>query len=470
MRKNDTLDALLATLAVIIDAIAVYAGLLLAIWIRFYSGLIPSLIPFEHNDFRNYLIGSLFATVIFLLTFNHLKMFTRPQTGSFIDKIPRIFRGCIISTVINLMLAFTVIRIADFSRTTILISTLTCFFLVALERYILFRIEWNIARKSKDRNNILILGTDSSAAHLKETLQKETMLKANILGFMKTDISEADPAILPSEIVGDISSLEDFISKNHVNQIILSNSKLDHDKIVEIIILCERNLITFNMVLDLFRVLTSSMDVQSLNDIPLLGISKWPLDYFWKRVLKRCEDVVGASIALIIASPVILVSAIMIKITSPGPIFFKQIRCGKNGKTFNIYKLRTMHIDAEKHTGPVFTAENDPRTTKVGAFLRKTNIDELPQLWNVIKGDMSMVGPRPERPHFVEKFKTDISKYMWRHVSKPGMTGWAQVNGLRGNTSIEKRIKYDLYYLENWSLAFDLKILAKTLFANKNAY
>ena len=186
--------------------------------------------------------------------------------------------------------------------------------------------------------------------------------------------------------------------------------------------------------------------------------------------MKRGEDIIGATIALLLSSPIIILAAIMIKRASPGPIFYKQERCGENGKNFNLYKLRTMQIDAEENSGPVFTAENDPRTTKIGALLRKTNLDELPQLWNVLKGEMSMVGPRPERPHFVEKFKTDINKYMWRHVSKPGMTGWAQVNGLRGNTSIEDRIKYDLYYLENWSLTFDFKILVRTLFANKNAY
>jgi lipopolysaccharide/colanic/teichoic acid biosynthesis glycosyltransferase len=160
----------------------------------------------------------------------------------------------------------------------------------------------------------------------------------------------------------------------------------------------------------------------------------------------------------------------LIRRESPGPVFFRQIRCGESGRRFTIYKLRTMRVDAEEETGPVWTSENDPRRTRIGAFLRRHNLDELPQFWNVLKGEMSLVGPRPERPHFVEQFKEDISRYMWRHVSKPGMTGWAQVNGLRGNTSIRERIKYDLYYLENWSLAFDFKILLRTFFSRRNAY
>jgi len=264
--------------------------------------------------------------------------------------------------------------------------------------------------------------------------------------------------------------LSQFIAENKVDQIILADPHLDRDRIVEIILLCEKNLITFNMVPDLFRVLTSSMDVQSLDDIPLLGIGRWPLDVFWNRLAKRLEDLVGSSVGLFLTAPLIAVVALIIKRTSPGPVFYGQARCGESGRCFTLYKLRTMRVDAERETGPVFTVEDDPRTTNIGAFLRRWNLDELPQLWNVVKGEMSLVGPRPERPHFVEKFKEDIGHYMWRHVSKPGMTGWAQIGGLRGNTSIEERIKYDLYYLENWSLAFDFKILMKSLFARKNAY
>jgi exopolysaccharide biosynthesis polyprenyl glycosylphosphotransferase len=239
---------------------------------------------------------------------------------------------------------------------------------------------------------------------------------------------------------------------------------------LEIILACERNMITFNMVPDMFRIMTGSMDMQTIDDIPLLGVSRWPLDYFWNRILKRIEDICGAFAGLLVIAPFLALVALLVKRSSPGPVFYKQKRCGENGKEFSIYKLRTMRTDAEKETGPVWTIENDPRRTRIGSFLRTTNIDELPQLWNVLRGDMSLIGPRPERPHFVEKFKDDIDRYMWRHVSKPGMTGWAQVNGLRGNTSIEERIKYDLYYLENWSLSFDFKILLRTLTARTNAY
>ena len=183
------------------------------------------------------------------------------------------------------------------------------------------------------------------------------------------------------------------------------------------------------------------------------------------------SDVVQeALMRLLVAAPVVLVAALLIKRSTPGPVFYRQERCGEKGRVFRLYKMRTMPVDAESASGPVWTAPDDPRRTPVGAFLRRYNLDELPQFWNVLKGDMSLVGPRPERPHFVEQFKEDINRYMSRHVSKPGITGWAQVNGLRGQTDLRKRIEHDLWYLENWSLSLDFKILARTFSARKNAY
>ena len=245
---------------------------------------------------------------------------------------------------------------------------------------------------------------------------------------------------------------------------------ISHKRLTEILFHCERNLIPFRMVPDLYGVLTSRVTVNHVADIPLIGMAHWPLDAFWNRVLKRLEDVAGGLVGLLVSLPVVLVAAPLIKRSSPGPVFYRQIRCGIAGKPFTIFKLRTMPVDAEAATGPVWAVPDDPRRTRVGEFLRKWNLDELPQFWNVLKGDMSLVGPRPERPHFVEQFKNGVGHYMTRHVSRPGMTGWAQVNGLRGDTSIEDRVQHDLYYLENWSLSFDLKILLQTFFNRQNAY
>jgi len=470
MRKRDTWDVLTSTVAVIADACAVFVGFALATAIRFLTGWIPVFRGTPPNLWAMYLTGAAVATLLFLFIFRSLGLYVRPQVGSFDSKIPRIIRASGIGVLFMAALGFAVKTNPPFSTLAVAVSLFTVTVLVLLERYILFRIEWNLARHSRKTNAVLLLGTDSVAAHVQRVFNREPMLRSHINGFLRTSMAAPDKDIPPEMIKGTLEELNKFVAKNEVDQIIVTDSSMGHDRILEILLLCERNLITFNMVPDLFRILTSSMDVQSLDDIPLLGLSRWPLDLFWNRALKRLEDIVGATAGLILSLPLFAVSLLLIKRSSPGPVLYRQERCGEDGRSFILYKLRTMRVDAEAETGPVFAAEKDPRITKIGAFLRSRNLDELPQLLNVLRGDMTLVGPRPERPHFVQQFKEDIGRYMWRHVSKPGMTGWAQVNGLRGNTSIRERIKYDLYYLENWSLAFDFKILIKTLYARKNAY
>ena len=470
MKKRDSLDVMFSTAAVIGDATAIFGGLMFATWIRFSSGLIALRHDSPSNLYELYLGGAAVATLIFLFVFYYKKLFIRPQTGSFVDKIPRLAKSTAIGTFVTAVFAFAMQNEVDFARLVIGMSLFSIFFFVLLERYIFFRIEWNMARHSNQKSNVLILGTDSVALHVTHTLKNEPMLRTQVAGFLNTGLDSPHPEIPADSIKGDINALSTLIKNMQIDEIILTDSRLNHDRIVKILLLCEHNLIKFKMVPDLFRIMTTSMDVQSLDDIPLLGISTWPLDQFWNRLLKRIEDTIGAMVGLIISAPVICVAAILIKRSSPGPVFYCQERCGENGNSFTLYKLRTMPVDAESKSGPVWTIENDSRRTGIGSVLRRLNLDELPQFWNVLCGHMSLVGPRPERPHFVEQFKEDIGRYMWRHVSKPGLTGWAQVNGLRGNTDLKERIKYDLFYLENWSLAFDFKILVKTLFARTNAY
>jgi exopolysaccharide biosynthesis polyprenyl glycosylphosphotransferase len=471
MRKRDTFDVITAIVAVICDACAVFGGIMLATFIRFDSGWFT--VPKGRPDslYTMYGIGAAFATLIYILVFRAERLYVRPQIGSFVNKIPRIIKAVVMGTLLTTVLAFAVKNdFFDYSRLVIGLSVGTVAFFILLERYIMFRIEWNLARHSSHHDKVLILGTDSVAVHLKRTLEREPMMRCRVVGFLTIDDNPPHEDIPKQMILGNINDLQTVTKTYTIDQVILTSSRPGYERIVDILLFCEKELITFNMVPDIFNVMTASMDIYNLDDIPLLGPATWPLDYFWNRVLKRTEDIVGAIIGLIISAPIIAIAAIAIKKTSPGPVFYRQERCGRKGKVFTLYKLRTMRVDAEAETGPVFTRPNDPRTTRVGAFLRKYNLDELPQFWNVLRGDMSLVGPRPERPVFVSQFKEGIAGYMWRHVTRPGMTGWAQVNGLRGQTSIEERLKYDLYYLEHWTLAFDFKILVKTFFARKNAY
>ncbi|MBU0714522.1 MAG: undecaprenyl-phosphate glucose phosphotransferase [Verrucomicrobia bacterium] len=471
MRVRDTSDVLASCTAIAGDALAVFIGFLLATWLRFDSGLIPLF----HDQppvhlYGMYAQGAFVGAFLFLLIFQSLGLYVRPQIGTFGDKIPRLVHGVLLGLLVAVALAFVLRTEPPFSRVTVLVSVVTVLLLVLLERYALFRWELHLARHRCVVNRVAIVGTDAIAARLKKALKQEPRLGAQVVAFFQTRAGETHPDI-PRELVkGTLDDLRAFIESNQADQVILTDTTIDHACTIELILLCEQSLVTFTLVPDLLYVMTGRVDMQTIAEIPLLGVSRWPLDNFWNRLVKRVEDVLSALCGLILAVPLLLVFAILIKRDSPGPVFYRQERCGESGRPFQLIKFRTMVLDAEVGTGPVWAVENDPRRTRIGAFLRRHNLDELPQLWNVLKGEMSLVGPRPERPCFVEQFKEEISRYMWRHASKPGLTGWAQVSGLRGNTDIRERIKYDLYYLENWSLAFDFKILAKTLFSRENAY
>lgn len=468
MRARDTFDVACGLAAAVADAAAVFAGFMLAVWIRFDTGWIPLLHDMPAR--RLYVYGASVATILLLLIFRSLGLLRRPQMGSFGDKIPRLVRAIGWGILLAVALAFIIRTEPPFSRVATVLSFFTVSLLVLVERYALFRLEIHFARRRQSVNRVVIVGTDAVAGRLKLAIKAEPRLRSQVVAFLRTNAEPPDPAIPPEKIRGNVTDLEPMLERQEVDEVVLADTTLPHGQMATIILACEKSLVPFLMVPDIFGMLTSRVSVQHIADVPLLGVSKWPLDYFINRAWKRLEDLLGALIGLALTLPLLAVCAWLIRRTSPGPALYFQERCGEGGKTFSICKLRTMVQNAEEETGPVWATEDDTRRTPVGAFLRQHNLDELPQFWNVLKGEMSLVGPRPERPHFVEQFKEDISRYMWRHSYKPGMTGWAQVNGLRGNTSIQERIKYDLFYLENWSLAFDFKILIQTLFSQKNAY
>ena len=474
---RDNFDAFCSILAGLADAGAAFLGVLLAVWIRFDSGLVP----LYHREILPprvmYVAAALVLAPLLVLIFRQIGLYIRPQLGPFGDKLPRIVRGVSVTLATALALSFVVrpLNWPPYSRTVALIAFFTVLLLVLLERFILFRSELHWARRTAPIRRVLIIGVGDLAARLRRALEREPRLRSRLAGYLLP----ADPgergitlstAITPKLVKGHIGELEKVMTDEQIDEIILADTSVSRPRLTQILFHCERNLVPFWMVPDLYGVLTSRVRVNHISDIPLLGMATWPLDAFWNRVLKRLEDLAGALVGLLLSLPVFLVAAPLIKRSSPGPVFYRQIRCGIAGKPFTILKLRTMPLDAEQETGPVWATPDDPRRTRVGQFLRRWNLDELPQFWNVLMGDMSLVGPRPERPHFVEQFKDDVGHYMTRHVSRPGMTGWAQVNGLRGDTSIEDRVQHDLYYLENWSLSFDLKILLQTFFNRQNAY
>ncbi len=480
MRDRDSHDAITTVVAVVADMAVIWLAQLLAVWIRFASGWVPlndDVASFLAADpshvaelYRCYALGAAAVLVLYLAVFQVLKLYTRPQDGTFTGKIPRLVRACLFGgggvLVCSGLLKNTLPWI---SNGAVLVSLATVTALVLVERAIASHLEIAAARHAAPCHRALVLGANEDAAQFIRAISREPRMRTQIMAVLAAGDEKVADGI-PAELVkGGRDKLGEAVQDLGIDMLVLASHSLTHDETVALVVFCEQHLVRFSMIPDLFRMMTNKMEFQMIGSVPLVGIGRWPLDQVWNRMLKRVVDVGGGIVGLVLSLPVILVSAVVIKCESKGPVFYGQERCGRRGKTFKIYKLRTMRQDAESGGTPGWTVGDDPRRTRSGAFLRKWNIDELPQFWNVLKGEMSLVGPRPERPFFVEQFTPGIEHYMWRHVSKPGLTGWAQVNGLRGDTSISERVKYDLYYLENWSLAFDFKILARTFFAYRNA-
>ena len=275
------------------------------------------------------------------------------------------------------------------------------------------------------------------------------------------------------KVIGTMKDLKPILDMNRLDEIAITLSLKEYGGLEQIVAVCEKSGVHTKFIPDYNKVIPTKPYTEDLQGLPVINIRRVPLNDPLNAAMKRAIDIFGAIVALILFSPVMLLTAILIKLTSPGPLIYCQERVGLHNRPFKMYKFRSMEVQAPEKEKSEWTTKRDPRVTPIGRVIRKTSIDEMPQLFNVLFGSMSLVGPRPERPYFVERFKEEIPRYMIKHQVRPGMTGWAQVNGYRGDTSIRKRIEYDLYYIENWSIGFDIKILFLTIFKgfiNKNAY
>lgn len=275
------------------------------------------------------------------------------------------------------------------------------------------------------------------------------------------------------KVIGCIDDLLEILPHNSLDEIAITLSIEEYSKLKRIVGICEKSGVHTKFIPDYQNVIPTIPYIEDLNGLPAINIRNVPLTNMYNRFLKRIIDIVGACFALLVFGIPMIIVAIIIKVTSPGPVIFTQVRVGTHNREFKMYKFRSMEVQPPSKEKSAWTKFNDPRVTIIGKIIRKTSIDELPQLFNVLKGEMSLVGPRPERPFFVDKFKEEIPRYMVKHQVKPGLTGWAQISGYRGDTSIRKRIDFDLYYIENWTLRLDVKILFLTVFkgfVNKNAY
>lgn len=459
-------DVRLSVMLMLGDILAINLGILVSYWLRFSSGLFPIVkgIPHVSSYFRVLPI----LTVILIFLMRSDKLYSVRSRLSIVDEFFSIVRSVTIGVIVFMAGTF-LYREFSFSRGMLIAAWFVLILFIGLWRFLINRIRIFLRVKSGKKRNLLIIGDGDMVGRLIKHISGDPHWDYNVKGVLRVS-SDDTKNIDDVPVLGKIEDFNNIVYANDIHEVILTEVDLPRNKVLDVILECEKQMIEFRLIADLLGMVTSQVDMRTIDGVPLLGLKESPLSEGYSRFIKRVMDIVLSAFGLVMLSPVFLVIAILVKISSPGPVFYLQKRIGEDGSRFAMIKFRTMIDKAEKGVGRVWAKKDDPRRTNIGSFLRRTNLDEIPQLANVFKGEMSLVGPRPERPHFVGKFKENIPRYMARHKIKSGMTGWAQVNGLRGNTSIEERTKYDLYYVENWSLWFDLKILFMSVFAMKNAY
>lgn len=411
------------------------------------------------------------AMLLYSFIYSRMGLYQPKRKETLFKEVMEIFQSNGIA-IVFLMVALFFFKIVDFSRGQLVIFFVTNITLMILERLAIRLILRHFRSQGFNLRHCLIIGANEIGDDFINRVEKNKHWGYQIDGIL-------DNWIVPAKqyrgypVLGGIDKLVAVLLNQYFDLVIIALTSEDAEDLGYILAQCEKAGVKSSIIPYYYKYVPTQPYMDDLDGLSVIDTRRVPLDNWFKSGLKRTFDIAFASVAILITSPLMLLSVIMIKLTSPGPVMFHQERVGLNRKHFMMYKFRSMHVQTDEEEREQWTTKDDPRKTKWGAFMRKTSIDELPQFFNVLKGDMSVVGPRPERPFFVEKFREEVPRYMIKHQVRPGITGWAQVNGLRGDTSIEDRIAHDLYYIENWTFAFDLRIIFLTVFkgfVNKNAY
>jgi exopolysaccharide biosynthesis polyprenyl glycosylphosphotransferase len=385
------------------------------------------------------------------------------------DELISVFSASSASIIILVSMTFF-FRSVSYSRIVIMHVWVISIIMLGLWRLIYRSIFNRMSKSEAIIQKLVIIGATEISKILIERLTRQQGTGYKVLGVIDNQMKKGGK-FCGFPMLGKTSDFNKVAARLGVDEAFIGMTDYNRKEIAALILENER--IKFMIASDVLGIITKTIDYDEMFGIPVFEVRELPLNFTYNRLIKRTFDIFTSLVSLLVFSPVLIITAILVKLTSKGPVFYGQERVSRNNKKFIMLKFRTMKIDAESKSGPVWARENDPRRTSIGAFLRKTSIDELPQIINILKGDLSVVGPRPERPHFVNKFKNEIPRYTERHKVKGGLTGWAQANGLRGDTSLEERVKYDLYYIENWTLWFDIKIIIKTaleIFHHTTAY
>ena len=461
---------LLNRILVVIDICVIAISLVAAYIFKFYilnpgpgEGVLP---------LRAYFRYLAYLIPVYLLSMYWCGVYTPKRTVKKSSETWMVIQANTLGLAALIIILYMIVREFNFSRAVMGYMYFINNFLMISFRVVLRSILAAMRRKGYNLKHMLLVGYSRAAEEYVDRIVANPQWGYSIYGILDDHIP-VDTEYKGVKVLGPVDRLEALLTDNSLDEIAITLSLKDYDYLESCVNICEKSGVHTQFVPDYNSVIPTRPYTEDLNGLPVVNIRYVPLSNTFNKLLKRLTDIFGALFGIIITSPIMLVIAILVKTTSKGPVIFKQERIGLHNKPFPMYKFRSMRLQTEAEEKKGWTVKDDPRVTGVGKFIRKTSIDELPQLFNILKGDMSLVGPRPERPQFVEEFKEKIPRYMVKHQVRPGLTGWAQVNGLRGNTSIRKRIEYDIYYIENWTFGFDIRIILKTFltgFVNKNAY
>ena len=458
-------------LLVLLDAVVVAASYWLA-WFLWLSGSVKEMEPGTGILPTEFYFTALIALIPgYLILYNTFDLYSSKRTAKTTYEIFNIMKANTIGLIAIMVVLFAV-NIPDFSRG--MVGVFYGINIVAdsmMRKYVRSILRF-IRKKGYNIKHILLVGYSRAAEEYINKVTSNPEWGYVVCGILD-DRVPVDAVYKGVKVIGDIDSLQAILPENQLDEIGITLALADYDRLEYIVNICEKSGVHTKFIPDYNSVIPSHPYLEDFGGLAVVNIRRVPLANTANMLIKRFVDIFGAVVAIVLFSPIMLIAVIGVKTTSKGPLIFKQERVGLHNRPFQMYKFRSMEVQESEDEKKGWTRKNDPRVTKIGRILRKTSIDELPQFFNVLKGDMSLIGPRPERPLFVEKFKEEIPRYMIKHQVRPGITGWAQVNGYRGDTSIRKRIEYDLYYIENWSMALDFRILFLTFFKgfiNKNAY
>ena len=428
----------------------------------------PSIGQYSQEEYFRYLY---YVVPAYLFLYYLMQLYTSRRALKLWDEFVDIFEANVLGVLGLYVLLFWISK-SNYSRKLTVIFFAINVAATTIAHGILRKFLQFIRKKGYNIKHILLVGYSRAAEGYINRILDNPQWGYVIAGVLD-DFVPIGTSYHGIEVIGNIDKLADYLQGNNYDEITITLPLNDYDRLEELVAQCENLGVHTKFIPDYSSLFPSNPFTEDVQGIPVINIRYVPLTNSFNRLAKRLVDIFGSLIGIILCSPVMFVVAFLIKSTDNGPILFKQERVGLNGKTFNMYKFRSMRVQTESEEKKGWTTKDDPRVTTIGKFIRKTSIDELPQLFNILIGQMSIVGPRPERPQFVEKFKEEIPRYMVKHQVRPGLTGWAQINGYRGDTSIRKRIEYDLYYIENWSMMFDFRIIIGTIrygIVNKNAY